>query len=180
MPRSIVKRTTSTQAHLTQMKNQASEFTLMRITFYGELWRIIHYHYVEKILPQILLTSPDSQLGYVVKCVLEIPEDLQEYFQGFFIAPTKEVVTMDMLSTDQIEMVARPNVRSLPKKAKLMQTLNPKHKYVLHYLTLFLYVQLGIEVKQLHQVLHFRQARWLASFVQLNTELPSRTSTKIE
>ena len=57
---------------------------------------------VEKTLPQILMISPDSQLGYVVECDLEIPEELRGYFQEFPIAPTKEVVRMDMLSTDQL------------------------------------------------------------------------------
>ena len=92
----------------------------------------------EKLLPQILMTSQDSQLGYVVKCDREIPEDLHGYFQDFSIAPTKEIVTMDMLSTDQIKKLARLNAKTLPKVPKLMQTLNPKHKYVLHYLTLIL------------------------------------------
>ena len=119
----------------------------------------------EKTLPQILMTSPDSQL--VVECDLKIHEDLHGYFQDFPIAPTREIVTMDMLSTDQIEMLARLNVKTLSKVPKLMQTLNPKHKYVLHFLTLILYVQLGIEVKQIHRVLQFKQAKWLAPFAEL-------------
>ena len=94
---------------------------------------IKYFVLIEKALPQILMTSPDSQLGYVVECALEIPEDLHGYFQNFLIAPT--IVTMDMLSTDQNEMLARLNVKTLPKVPKLMQILNPKHKYVLHYLT---------------------------------------------
>ena len=87
---------------------------------------------VERNLPQTLMTSPDSQLGYEVESDLEIFEDLHGYSQDFPIEPTKEVVTMDMLSTDQIEMLARVNVNTLFKVPKLMQTLNPKHKYVLH------------------------------------------------
>ena len=78
------------------------------------------------------MTSPDSQLGYEVESDLEISEDLHGYFQDFPIEPTKEVVTMDMLSTDQIEMLARVNVKTFFIVPKLMQTLNPKHKYVLH------------------------------------------------
>ena len=116
------------------------------------------------------MTSPDSQLGYVVECDLKITEDLHRYFEDFPIAPTKEVVTRDMLSTDQIEMLARLNVRTLPKVPKLLQTLNPKHKYVLHYLTLFLYFQLGVEVKQIHRVLQFNKSKRLAPFAQLNTK----------
>ena len=119
-------------------------------------------------------------MGYVVECDREIPEDLHGYFQDFSIAPTKEIVTMDMLSTDQIEKLARLNVKTLPKVTKLMQTLNAKHKYVLHYLTLILYVQLGIEVKQIHRVLQFKQAKWLAPFVQLNTELRRNALNKFQ
>ena len=128
---------------------------------------------VEKTLPQNLMTSPDSQLGYVVECDLEIPEDLHGYFQYFPIALTKEIVTMDMLSTDQIEMLARWNVKTLPEVPKLMQTLNPKHKYVLHYLNLILYVQLGIEVKQIHRVLQ------LAGLPQTPSRLCIRTNYEV-
>ena len=98
---------------------------------------------VEKTLPQILTTSQDSQLGYVVECDLERPGELHGYFQEFPIAPTKETVTMDMLSTEQIEMLARMTVKTLPKVPKLMQTFNPKYKFVLHYLTFILYVKLN-------------------------------------
>ena len=100
-------------------------------------WKIIEIYplplndfvLVEKTLPQILMTIQDSQLGYIVECDLEIPEDLHGYFQDFPIPPTKKVVTMDMLSRDQIEMLARLNIKFLPKVTKLMQTLNLKYKF---------------------------------------------------
>ena len=78
---------------------------------------------------------------------------------------------MDMHSSDQTKMLARLNVKTLPKVPKPMQTDNPKHKFVLHHFIFILYVQLGIEVKQIHWVLQFKQAKWLALFVQLNAEL---------
>ena len=53
---------------------------------------------------------------------------------------------------------------------KLIQTLFDKQNYTLHYQTLKLYVELGLVVTKFHRVLSFKQQKWLAPYVQLNTE----------
>ena len=68
-------------------------------------------------------------------------------------------------------MLGEMGVTSLPKVTKLIQTLYPKEEYVLHYLTLKLYIELGLKDTKLIKVLKFRQGRWMEPLVDLNTRL---------
>ena len=76
-------------------------------------------------------------------------------------------------------MLGEMGVTSLPKVPKLVQTLDPKEGYVLHYLTIKLYIKLGLRGK-LIKVLKFRQGRWMEPFVDLNTQLRMSACNKFE
>ena len=76
-------------------------------------------------------------------------------------------------------MLGEMGVTSLPKVPKLVQTLDPKEGYVLHYLTLKL-LELDLKVTKLIKVLKFRQGRWMEPFVDLNTRLRMLARNKIE
>ena len=121
---------------------------------------------------------------YLMKHILEvdlsIPEELQDYFADYPLAPSREVIGTDQLSNEQIQMLGEMGVTSLPKVPKLVQTLDPKEGYVLHYLTLKLYIELGLRVTKLIKVLKFRQGRWMAPFVDLNTQLRMSARNKFE
>ena len=67
-----------------------------------------------------------------------------------------------------------------PSSNKLIQTLFPKKNYILHYQTLKLYVQLGMKVERLHRAIAFNQSKWLAPYVQLNTEKRKEAKNKFE
>ena len=77
-------------------------------------------------------------------------------------------------------MLGEMGVTSLPKVPKLVQTLDPKEGYVLHYLTLKLYIELGLRFTKLIKVLKFRQGRWVDPFVDLNTQLRMSARKKFE
>ena len=58
--------------------------------------------------------------------------------------------------------------------------LDPKEGYVLHYLTLKLYIELGLKINKLAKVLKYRQGRWMEPFVDLNTRLRMSARNKFE
>ena len=63
---------------------------------------------------------------------------------------------------------------------KLIQNFFPKKNYTVHYLTLQLYVKLGLKIEKINRVLQFRQEKFIAPYVQLNTELRKKATTKFE
>ena len=102
------------------------------------------------------------------------------YFADYPLAPSREVIGTDKLSNEQIQMLGEMGVTSLPKVPKLVQTLDPKEGYVLHYLTLKLYIELGLRVTKLIKVFEFRQGRWIEPFHDLNTQLRMSARNKFE
>ncbi|GFV34834.1 uncharacterized protein TNCV_1451381 [Trichonephila clavipes] len=77
----------------------------------------------------ILNLSDESDVGYILEVDLEYPSDLHDKHSDFPLAP---------------ENKPPPNC----KEPRLLTTLEPKTKYVLHYSNLKLYLKLGCRRKQ--------------------------------
>ena len=69
----------------------------------------------EERLEYILQTDDSSEWGYILEVDLSIPEELQEYFADYPLAPSREVIGTDKLSNEQIQMLGEMGVTSLPK-----------------------------------------------------------------
>ena len=117
---------------------------------------------VEVSLEQVLNTPTDSPI------VTDFP-----------IAPTKEIVPGEWLSTYWRELKFNVNIprSSLPT---LLQTVTDKKRYRLHYRNLQLYVQLGLIVERVHRVLQFSQEDWMEPYIRLNTEKRQTARNKFE
>ncbi len=63
---------------------------------------------------------------------------------------------------------------------KLLQTLYHKKRYTVHYRTLQLYCELGLEVDRLHRVLQFQQDKWLEPYISLNSQLREASTNKFQ
>ena len=135
---------------------------------------------VEKSLTDILLTSEISEWGYIVEVNLTIPEELHDFFADYPLAPSHEVVDICAMSNKQVDMLGKVGITTLPKVPKLLQTLHPKEGYVLHYLTLKLYHELGMKITHLGKVFQLRQSHWMAPFVDLNTRLRKAAVKKFQ
>ena len=54
---------------------------------------------------------------------------------------------------------------------KLIPNLHDKKDYVLHIKNLQQYIRLGLELESVESVVSFKQSRWLAKYINLNTQL---------
>ena len=143
----------------------------------------------EVILNQILETSEDSLIGFILEFDLEYPEELHETHQEYPSAPNKETVPQDWLSSYQKNLLAQMRNqetarRSIGETKNLQQTLHDKSNYTLHYILLQLYVRLGIKVWKVHRVLKFEQEASLnknhiSLWTRLNANKPATNLRRI-
>ena len=53
---------------------------------------------------------------------------------------------------------------------KLVPNLFSKKRYTIHHETLQLYLELGLELEAVHDIIEFVQTSWLAGYIQRNSE----------
>ena len=58
--------------------------------------------------------------------------------------------------------------------------LRDKKEYVLHYRNLQLYLDLGLKIKKVHQVLEHNQSPWLKQYTDFNTEKRKHAKNSFE
>ncbi|XP_051153676.1 uncharacterized protein LOC127276959 [Leptopilina boulardi] len=99
----------------------------------------------------------DSPVGYILEVDLEYPKDIHDTHKDMpFCAENKKP--------------------PLLKQEKLLTTLMPKEKYVIHYRTLKQVVANDIKTVKIHRVLQFKQSTWLKPYIDYNTMM--RTNAK--
>ena len=73
-----------------------------------------------------------------------------------------------------------PETRTIGKVKKLVPNLNNKTRYVLHHENLKLYTRLGLRITKIHSGIKFQESNFLASYIQLNTEMRTKGTTDFE
>ena len=111
------------------------------------------FKWVDNIpLEEMLL---DEDLGYLLEVDLEYPDELHDLHNDYPLAPESMKIN---------------------KVNKLTPNLNNKTNYVLHHRSLKQYLSLGMKLTKIHRVIQFKQSKWLAPYIALNTDL--RTKAK--
>ena len=126
------------------------------------------------------ILGKNDDKGYILECDLEYPEYLHELHKDYPLAPIKRKIKYSELSEYQLHLVEdlkRKNLIYRPTK-KLILDLYDKKNYVLHYLNLKLYLELGMKLKKVNKVLRFSQSKWLASYINFNTRLREKATDK--
>jgi hypothetical protein len=100
---------------------------------------------------------------------LEYPAHLHDAHNDYPLAPERKTVTKDMISEYGRHLASKLG-QKFSKVSKLVPNFYPKEKYVLHIRNLQLYTSLGMVVTKIHQILKFRQSKWLAPYIDFNTE----------
>jgi hypothetical protein len=115
-------------------------------------------------------TTDDSDKGYILCVDLEYPNELHNYTSDYPLAVEKFIVKEDMLSNYTKEILKKLyNNKKYKTCEKLVPTLFNKTKYIVHYRTLKLYVELGLKIIKIHKILEFTQSPWLYDFVSFCT-----------
>ena len=90
-----------------------------------------------------------KHLSCFLEVDLEYPEDLHNLHNDYRLAP---------------ERIRIRNVE------KLIQNLNNKTNFVVHYENLKLYESLGLKITKIHRGIKFEESAWLEKYIKLNSK----------
>ena len=60
--------------------------------------------------------------------------------------------------------------KNYTKSKKLICDWTDKKKYLIHYRMLMFYVRHGGVVEKIHEIISFKQSKWLESYISFNTQ----------
>ena len=66
------------------------------------------------------------------------------------------------------------------KSKKLICDWTDKKKYLIHYRMLKFYVRNGMVVEKIHEIISFKQSKWLESYISFNTEKRNKAKNDFE
>ena len=125
--------------------------------------------------------ADNSAKGYLIETSLEYPSHLHDEHNCLPLAPVKRHIESSELSPYAQQLWSDLHGKcKRAKSEKLLTTLEDKDHYVVHYRNLKLYLQLGLRIKQIHNVLEFDQEPWLKPYIDFNTQKRKEAKTEFE
>ena len=108
-------------------------------------------------LEDILNTPDDSDIGYFIEIDLKYTDNRKEKTKHFPFAPVNKKINPDDFS-DYMKTII-PDTYTQNKK--LICDCSDKKNYLVHYRMLKVYVRHRMIVEKVHNVISFKQSRWL-------------------
>ena len=124
----------------------------------------------------ILSTPDDSEIDYFVEVDLKYPDEIKDKTKNFPFCPENKFSPTDNF-TDHMDL-NKPE--SYDKCRKLICDWTDKQKYFVHYRLLKFYVKHGIEIMKVHEVISFKQKKWLQKYIDYNTQKRNKTNDGFE
>ena len=117
-------------------------------------------------LEDILNTPDDSHIGYFIELDLTYPNNIKEKTRNFPFAPMNKKINPDNFN-DYMKEIKPDNYTSTKK---LICDWSDKKNYLVHYRMLKFYIRHGIIIDKVHNIISFRQSRWLEKYINFNTQ----------
>jgi len=121
----------------------------------------------------------NGDTGYALEIDAYVPKELHDKHSDFPLAPEHRAVPLEDLSPYTASLAEELGIDP-GKNKKLMCTLHPKEKYVVHGLTLQKYVNAGLVVTKVHRAVEFHQKAWLQPYIERNTAKRALATTDFD
>ena len=117
-------------------------------------------------LEDILNTPDDSKIGYLIEVDLTYPNNIKKKTKNFPFAPMNKKVYPDKLSDYMTDIKFDTYLQT----KKLICHWSDKKNYLAHYRMLKFYLRHGMIVDKVHNIISFRQSRWLEKHIIFKTQ----------
>ncbi|XP_025407099.1 uncharacterized protein LOC112681055 [Sipha flava] len=120
-----------------------------------------NFEWFENLTLDVTKIDDNSEYGYILEVDTDYSKSLHKIHNEFPFLPHNTYP---------------PN----SKVKKLLTTLTPKKNYVVHYRNLKQAIANGINVTKVHRIIRFKQSKWMASYVELCTNMRAKSENEFE
>ena len=129
-----------------------------------------------KWLEEILNTPDDSEIGYILEIDLKYPDNIKQKTKYFPFCPENKKINPNKYN----EYMNSIKPENYTKSKKLICDWTDKKKYLIHYRMLKFYVRHGMIVEKIHEIISFKQSRWLEKYISFNTQKRNKAKNDFE
>lgn len=119
---------------------------------------------------EIMNLEDEGDVGYFFEVDLEYPEHLHDWHNDYPLAPILRDVKLGEISMYNKKIMGMNDMK-FTKGSKLLQTLEDRHNYLVHFRLLKLYMRHGLKIKKIHRVIKFNQSAFMRPFIDKNHEM---------
>ena len=121
----------------------------------------------ENVKSEETLNIPhDSDIGYFIEVDLSYPDNIKQKTKNFPFAPENKKNIPDKFN----DYMKKLTLDTYTQTKKLICDWSDKKKYLIPYCMLKFYVRHGMTVDKVHDIISFRQSKWLEKYVNFNTQ----------
>lgn len=118
----------------------------------------------------------DGNIGATLEVDLEYPKEFHDLHNDIPLAPENRYIDYTMLS--EYCKSFNPNIKDRSKK--LTTTFYNKEKYVIDVRTLKYYMDNGLKLLKIHNIVFYNQKEWLRKYIDFNTEKRTNSTSDFE
>ena len=127
-------------------------------------------------LEDILNTPDDNDFGYFIEVDIKYPDNIKQKTKSFPFAPENKKINPDNFN-DYMKAIKPDNYTSTKK---LICDWSDKKNYLVHYRLLKFYIRHGMIIDKIHNVISFKESRWLEKYINFNTQKRNRAKNNFE
>ena len=127
-------------------------------------------------LDEILNTPDDNEIGYFLEVDLKYPDNIKEKTKKFPFCQENKKIDPDKYNN----YMKKTKPKSYTKSKKLICDWTDKKKYLIHYRMLKFYIKHSMVVEKIHEIISFKQSKWLESYISFNTQKRNKAKNDFE
>ena len=127
-------------------------------------------------LEEILNTPDDSESGYFLEVDLKYPDNIKQKTKYFPFCPENKKINPNNYN----EYMNSIKPEKYTKSKKLICDWTDEKKYLIHYRLLKFFIRHGMIVEKIHEIISFKQSRWLEKYISFNTQKRNKAKNDFE